>query len=327
MCDYNTLKLKDYNLWKYTAKGSANAVYRYNGPHNPLFTHKVIRVRLTSCELLTKEVFEFMNSSKLEKLREYIPRTDILSVDRQFMDNLQRQSPASVKLNRLETDVLLLDDIFTHKISAYHEICLSKYYKFYIFKKEDQKEFILEFKPKWLYKPPAFFKTCRNCAQSILKKQKFSNCTLLLLSMPEGVRIWCRNLQNELERQGYNIAVYDSLFQVISEHYDLIEILYKLENKNCNDMHNALRQLSSPKGVTDVIRNSMSLRDVSITINLSSHEVHVLDIDPKPTSKWKKWKEQEIKNSPLYLCESNCSLNSEDDTVNVATNPHCPVKF
>lgn len=232
----------------------------------------------------------------------------IIPVPKLFINNLEHDSPDDVRLNKKETDVLLLDDIFAYDISAYHTIHLSKYFTVFIFNKGGQKETILEFKPKWLYTPPASFKTCRNCVQGQLKKQKFSNCTLLLLSMPAGVQKWCNNIQIELENRGFNINVYNGLFRVILEHYNIITTLYKLQNKSCNNIHQVLQSLSSEEDATDAICCSMSLRDVSMVINLSLNKVQILDVDPKPNSKWKKWKEQEIKNSSLYFRKSDCSL-------------------
>lgn len=278
--------------WEYIASGSANSVFEYKGQNDKL-KGKVLRLRLDGNEFTTLDIYKYLNSNLFDGLREYMIQTTLLKIDNYSLATFTEKK--GLKLSLDEEYGLLLKNFYKYPIQEYQAISLNKYYKFFIH--QSKNEVVFEFKPKWLYDIPNHHKTCRNCLNAMLKEEKFINCHLKIIDKP-SIDSWCEELQGEFLKYNENICITESLKKVLYKNHELIIKLYKLQNNI--DIHNQLLNLESEHDITEKLQFNMTLRDISIFINLNTEELSILDLDKKPKSKWRAWKKKETLLQDLY---------------------------
>lgn len=298
--------------WEYIGSGSANVVFAYRG-NLERFKGKVVRLRLIGTDISTKEIFLYLASHAFDKLRSYMVDAVLFSIKKETLAQFQRYADSkglSLKLDPNENHCLIMNNIFSYSITSYESIELSKYHKFYInYLKNDV---LFEFKPKWLYQLPETHRNCRNCLIARTKGQKFIPCHLRLINSEEGVNTWCKDIQEELEKNSREtLDVFVQLKESIIRNYELIESLYELQNNI--EIHDRLLQLNSIKDVNEDLQLNMTLRDVSLFVKLNEKKIYVLDLDKKSAKKWRKWKEQEEKLQSLYEQKSELNCRVEKD--------------
>lgn len=299
--------------WEYIASGSANSVFSYIG-EDEMFKGKVIRLRLTNSDICTKDILNYFQSPLFDTLRKYMVDSVMVFLLKDDFEKFQEQFNKKypyIKLDLKEKCGLLMNNIYSHRIGEYDCIKLSKYHKIFVHNFYD--DILFELKPKWLYQMPRTHMNCRNCLNALQKKQRFICCNLKLLDKKNGVDAWCEEIQDELMIQGYKqLKIYDSLKKCIFSNYDLIESLYKLQNKI--QIRDKLASLSSIEDVDEDLQFNMTIRDVSIFFKLHSGEAFILDLDKKSAKKWKNWKSQEEKLEKLYTHELdlNCRLEASN---------------
>lgn len=297
-----------WNDWEFLAHGSANAVFRYIGSRNHEFDGMVIRVRLAGMPIDTKQTYNYLTSDRFNALRDYIPEVKLIACDIEFLIGLgNRLTQIHLKLD--ERYVLLMPNVFRYPPTDYRSIKLNKHTIFHIY--GQSLDTILEFKPKWLYRPTDGILTCRNCVHEKKKGQTFVNCSLLLIDGPEGLKEWCMNIQSELNRQSYQLDVFERLYKLLSTNAGLFQNLYQLQNRQGFNIHNKLVSLNSESDVDPFLQMSMTLKDASIFASLSTGHINILDLDLKPTSKWIKWHNDELRLQKYYYTRSTSCLLSK----------------
>ncbi|QPG75185.1 hypothetical protein FOA43_002535 [Brettanomyces nanus] len=246
--------------WEFLTKGSANAVYRYCGKDSRL-EGKVLRVRLKGNTIRTREVYEYLSSSLFDAIRHYMLQIQLVSLDRQLIKKLEEFSPQGVQLDTGDPEALLMDNVFKGPLSEYKLVKLNKYIVFYV----KDEEVLFEFKPKWLYKPPKSFSTCRNCAQAKMKNQSFVNCCLPLINGKEQTEQWFQRIIDEIQRLGLEKEIplnsCRSGSSLLADLYNVIQALFRLQNKPGFDIHSVLKELKGASDVDNFLLLSMTLKD------------------------------------------------------------------
>jgi hypothetical protein len=290
--------------WEYIGSGAANAVFAYCGTFEKL-KHKVIRVRNLNGKLSTKEIYDYFHSPQFAHLNEYTVEPEIATITKNALEKLQiilNSEKPQFKLNLDEKDVLLMDNLFRFSMKDYKIIELSKYHKLFVHKFKS--EILFEFKPKWLYTLPESHINCRNCLNARLKNQEFVCCHLKLLNPDSGIHEWCREIQGEIsKRNELQLDLYDSIKNCIQKNYNLIQTLYSLQNNI--DIHQRLLALNSENDVDEDLQFNMTIRDLSLFLNLNNQKIHIVDLDKKSRQKWESWKNQEVKLEKKYSLNLN----------------------
>lgn len=296
--------------WEYIGSGAANVVISYKGENKHL-KGKVIRLRLKNSEFSTKEIYCYLKSQRFQDLRSYMVPTTIKKISYEFLvyiQNYLNQEKLNLELDLNEKSCLIMDNIFSNEISNYNIYQLNKYLKFFINKKNSN--IIFEFKPKWISQMPDFHVNCRNCLVAKLKNQNFIPCHLKIFNNLEGLEEWCREIDLKFEEEFHiNKDIFHLLKNCLVSNYGMIKTLYKLQNNF--DIHEKILSLSSEKDVDEDLQFNITLRDVSIFMNLSENKVYILDLDKKAPSKWEKWKIQEKTLQDYYSAEIldlNCRI-------------------
>ncbi|VEU24235.1 DEKNAAC105406 [Brettanomyces naardenensis] len=284
--------MRPSHYWNFLGKGSANAVYYYSGPTLDL-SEKVLRLRLVGTTVSTREIHDWLSGHDFDPIRKYMLETELVLLDRDLLKDLDSRSTA-FRLDLTTRDGLLMRNILSYSPTEYRVITLSKYIVFHVH--EDGRQTLLEFKPKWLYDSPEGYAACRNCIQARLKGQKFVNCSLQLLEGREGLERWCHKIQDELNGRGEKLEVYEQLVEILTREYALIRGLYRIQNgEDGYDIRSRLRDLQSEDDVDKFLQLSMAVKDVSVFVDLEKGEVVVVDLDKKSATKWRHWRDQEVK--------------------------------
>lgn len=251
--------------WKLIGRGGANLVYEYIG--GSLYAGKVLRLRLKGSEISATEIWEYMSTSRFDPLRKWMLITDLVDPVQGLSEEIDPSQKGLMMPNLL--------------VGSHQTVELNKYIVFHF-----GDTTLLELKPKWLYDAS---EPCRNCIQAMAKHQKYNNCTRQLLS-ESGTRNWAQSVQEELTTRGFRAP---RLLEALLNCRDLFRALYQLQNDG-TDLRETLRCLKSEQDVTPFIQFSMTLKDVTIMIDLDTGTAHLVDLDKKPVSKWLKWKATEL---------------------------------
>lgn len=290
--------------WEYVGKGSANVVFAYSG-EKPELTNKVMRIRLDNTDVSAEEVYNYLRSSRFNELRNYMVSTQLIPVEKIFLEQFQsyineKRLPLLIDLK--EKHVLVMDNIYSYPFSQYKCIELSKYHVFYVHDGGD--DILFEFKPKWLYTLPSHHLNCRNCLTAMKKSQAFVCCHMKLLDKPLGVERWCNEIQSALNERGFGaLNIQNGLEECLISNYNVVKTLYSLQNSI--NIHQKLIALSSQDDVDESLAFNMTLRDVSMFINITTKAIHIVDLDKKPIKKWETWKSQEMLFTNQYEEELN----------------------
>ncbi|GME82453.1 unnamed protein product [Ambrosiozyma monospora] len=305
--------------WTLLGKGQANAVYQYIGntetnstSSHPEYKNKVLRLRLSVTTDKTQDIYNYIQLPQFDKLRKFIVPMELVYLGPNFNNTIQQRGPQDVQLNCNDTYGLLMPNLFQGESNA-HKLKLNKQLSFHY--TDDLEYVLLEFKPKWLYDPPYPDQhKCRNCALLGTKNERFVNCTLKLLKGDDGIRDWCTCVQNEIDLRAKeangeeqlrlnNLKVFDKLFKILIENQQVFKTLYELQNKPGVNFHETLKNLPNLKENVneEFILFSMTLKDVSIIIDLNSGDLKLIDLDKKNKDKFAKWSSQEKKLNPFYF--------------------------
>lgn len=298
------------NNWEYIGSGAANVVISYKGERKHL-KGKVIRLRLKKSEFSTNEIYSYLKSQKFHDLKSYMIPTIINEISQEFLVYIQKyldQDKIRLQLDLNEKACLIMDNIFSDEMSHYNIYQLNKYLKFFI--NEKIADIIFEFKPKWISEMPNNHVNCRNCLVAKLKDQKFIPCHLKIFNNLEGLQEWCREIDLKFKEEFHiDRDIFEFLKNCFISNYTIINTLYELQNNF--DIHKKILNLTSEADVDEDLQFNITVRDVSIFMNLSKNRVYILDLDKKSPNKWEKWKIQEKELQKYYFAgdlDLNCRI-------------------
>ncbi|AOA63495.1 Inositol 1,3,4,5,6-pentakisphosphate 2-kinase [Komagataella phaffii CBS 7435] len=274
--------------WTFLNKGKANAIFKYIG-NDMNYKGKVIRLRLADQLVLSKEIFEFVNSFR-PQLHQLIAM-ELIPVSSRFLTTLEQESGIAIKK---DTHGIIMPLIGLPE----QRKRVSKHISLYT--DPVQNHLTVEIKPKWLYSIPQHTSLCRNCALNFYRDEELF-CTLDLLS-PNLITNW-------VDKLGLNEQHSESLTQFLSNS-DLFHILYDLQH--FEDIHETIGTLTNENEVPEELIRSMALKDITIYISFANDDtkVTIIDLDKKHPSKYRHWKKQEESLWNLYsqnsIVEKQC---------------------
>lgn len=252
------MNIIDDGKWEYLNQGGANLVLSYIGDEKSLIS-KVLRLRKHDNGVSSRQVYEYIKSSKFDKLRKWIVSMDFVQVSKSLISRFGG-------LN--EHHGILMPNLLGHKPV---KIKVNKYIKLW----ESDNGYVLELKPKWLNRNDNL--NCRNCLISRKKNQEFILCPLWLLHDIHGIEFWCRQVQSRLD-----VDLMGSIKDAIIKNIELIETLSNLQDDN-------IQQLILYGDEEEELQFQMTIRDVSIFFNLQTGNANIIDLDLKPLSKRDTW--------------------------------------
>ncbi|KAG7842561.1 hypothetical protein KL941_004937 [Ogataea angusta] len=254
-------------------KGSANAVFRYEGK-DPQLAGTVLRLRLAGQDYTTQEIYEYMH--QFSSLKRWIIPTKLVELEPGAIHKLEKDG---LKL-KPDTHGLLMDNVFEE--SDCREIALNKHIILSLGARR-----LLELKPKWL--DPGSNRTCRNCAHLLSKGEKFIVCPLQLLTT-DGIHKWCKAVEHEALNRG---CPYLPIEDAVQANILLFQTLASIQARYPN-VHQKLMYLESEVDVDEHLCETMTMRDVTVFIDLDSSKALLCDLDRKSPRKWQKWRDREI---------------------------------
>ncbi|KAH3661727.1 hypothetical protein OGAPHI_005905 [Ogataea philodendri] len=265
----------DLSSFKFFRKGSANAIYRYGGSDLEL-VGKVLRLRLAGQLFCSAEIHSYMRKFRI--LSQWIVPNELVEIDRTKLPILETS-----EIRLLDDDYgILMENIL--KGTEYETVVLNKHIIIHLGQQP-----LLELKPKWLYKRTTA--VCRNCALAKSRGESFLNCPLRLLTA-NGIDLWSSMVEQELLLK--HDKQVNGLREAMAANLSLFSTLQELQNLHY-DVHEKLMSLTGEDDVDVQLCDAMTLRDVTVFIDLSTQRASICDMDRKNTAKWSKWKNQEEK--------------------------------
>ncbi|ANZ76711.1 BA75_03919T0 [Komagataella pastoris] len=268
--------------WTFLNKGKANAIFKYIGD-DMNYKGKVIRLRLANQLVLSKEIFEFVNTFR-PRLHHLIAM-ELIPISSDFLRALAQESGIAIKEDTHGIIMPLIELPEQRKKVSKH---------ISLYTDSINNHLTVEIKPKWLYSIPQNTTLCRNCALNFYRDEELL-CSLDLLN-PNLITDW-------VDRLGLNEQHSESLTHFLLSS-DLFHILFDLQN--FKDIHETIGKLNSENEVPEELVRSMALKDVTVYISLAEDDtkVTIIDLDKKHPSKFRHWKKQEELLGDLYSQDS-----------------------
>lgn len=265
-------QINDEN-WQYINHGGANLVLGYTG-NDKKFIGTVLRLRRYENGVCSRQIYEYMKSSKFDQLRQWIVPMGLVEISEELTKrfNVVNERHAIIMPNLLGIQPI--------------QFKINKYIK--IWKSSDG--YVLELKPKWLNQKKSL--NCRNCLIALEKKQEFILCPLWLLHDIDGIEFWSKQVQSKL-KVDLEISIKDAIIKNIK----LLETLKDLQDDN-------IQQLMLNLNEEKELQFQMTIRDVSVFLNLQTGDAKILDLDLKPLDKRQSWINDDNKLKVSYNDES-----------------------
>ncbi|SCU98126.1 LAFA_0G15764g1_1 [Lachancea sp. 'fantastica'] len=262
-------------------QGNANILVRY-GDRKSRLDRCCVRFRsLEQNNTYTLKNLQFVKNCVVPLLGDYL--VAVTRFQRSVLDLRNLLTEFKVDVDSQKVEVLEMENLTYDMDSVVRVDHFTKFHRCKI--SEHCETIVWEFKPKWMTEKG---ENCRNCSLNCFKGRNIPYCYNMVLERPSILRKW-------LAAFDVPSQFFDDMELYFSGPDNVLATIYGAQSKLV-DFVSPPGELTGENDVSEKLALLMTLRDVTCFLRwdpASGISAKIVDVDLKPKSKWKQWKDQQ----------------------------------